>query len=311
MPKAADIEVEDQVDGADDDAIVEDEQDDAANDDDKPDEGDESQDDGTEGESDDEGDDEGDDDGVVVSIGEESPPSDEDQNRAPEWVRELRKSNREKDRRIRELESQVASRTPGQQPVAVGEKPTLEGCNFDTEKFERDLEAWHARKSEADAQARTRTQAEELQRAHWQTRIDAVAKAGSSLKVKDYDDAAQVFEDQFSAVQQGIVIGGPDDPKTSALLRYALGRNPKKAKDLASITDPVKFAFAVAKLETQLKVTPRKAAPAPDRTLRSSVAGAAAVDNQLARLRQEAEKTGDYSKVHAYRQNQRAKERGK
>src|SRR5437870_4888599 len=47
---------------------------------------------------------EGEDSEVVVTIGEESPPSDEEENRAPEWVRELRKTSREKDRRIRELE---------------------------------------------------------------------------------------------------------------------------------------------------------------------------------------------------------------
>lgn len=133
--------------------------------------------------------------------------------------------------------------------------------------------------------------------------------AASGLKVSDYDDASQAFEDTFSIVQQGIVIGGPEDPKASALLRYALGKNPKKAKELAAIKDPVKFAFAVAKLETQLKVTPRKSAPPPDRQVRSSVAGATAVDNQLARLQAEADKTGDRSKVAAYlRQKNKAKQ---
>ena len=46
------------------------------------------------------------DDEVVVSIGEESPPH-EEETRAPEWVRELRKQNREKERRIRELEARL------------------------------------------------------------------------------------------------------------------------------------------------------------------------------------------------------------
>lgn len=248
---------------------------------------------------------------VVISFGEESPASSEDENRAPEWVRELRKSNREKDRKLREQEAEIARLKGTGQPAAtvVGEKPTLEGCDFDTGKFEQALDAWHARKREADDQASAKTRSEEQQRAHWQTRIDAVTKAGAALKVKDYEDAATAFEDQFSIVQQGIVIGGPDDPKTSALLRYALGKNPKKAKELASITDPVKFAFAVAKLETQLKVTPRKAAPAPDTPVRSAVPGAAAVDNQLERLRAEAAKTGDLSKVIAYKNAQRNKQR--
>lgn len=247
-----------------------------------------------------EGEGEGDGDQIVVSIGDDPEPGEDDEKRAPEWVRELRKSNREKDRRIRELESKVAQAAPAPQAIVVGEKPTLESCDYDAEMFERELEAWHTRKREADDQQRQRAQTEEQQRAQWQTRIDSVKTAAAGLKVKDYEDAGQVFDDTFSIMQQGIIIGGPEDPKASALLRYALGKNPKKAKELAAIKDPVKFAFAVAKLETQLKVTPRKSAPPPDRRVGSSVAGAAAVDSQLARLQAEADKTGDRSKVAAY-----------
>jgi hypothetical protein len=249
---------------------------------------------------------------VVISLGDEPAPE-EDDKRAPEWVRDLRKSNRELVRRQRELEAENArlKGSAGGQPAAVvvGEKPTMEGCDFDAEKFERDLEAWHTRKREADEQQRKQKQTEEQQQAQWQGRIDSVKKAATTLKVKDYDDAAQVFEDSFAPIQQAIILDGPDDPKTSALLRYALGKNPKKAKELAGIQNPVKFAFAVAKLEAKLKVTPRKQAPTPDKVVRSSVAGAAAVDNELERLRKEAEKTGDLSKVFAYRQQQRAKQR--
>lgn len=246
---------------------------------------------------------------IVVSLGEEQPAPEEDERRAPEWLRELRKANREKDRRIRELEGRLAQANPAPAAVVVGDKPTMESCDFDADRFATELEAWHGRKMEADKQARERAQAEDQVRAQWQTRIDAVGTASSSLKLADLEDATHAFEDTFSLVQQGIVIGGPEDPKTAALLRYALGKNPGKAKELAAIKDPVKFAFAVARLETQLKVTPRKAAPAPDKPVRSTVAGAAAVDNQLLRLQEEADRTGDRTKVAAYlRDKQRAKQ---
>lgn len=247
---------------------------------------------------------------LIISIGEPTETgAEDDQQRAPDWVRELRKSNREKDRRIRELEARVSQEAPAAQAVVVGDKPTLEGCDFDAEKFERDLEAWHGRKREAEDQKRQREQAQQQDQQRWQTRLEAVTKAATGLKVHDYEDAQANFEDTFSIVQQGIVLGGPDDAKNSALIRYALGKNPKKAQELAAIKDPVRFAFAVAKLETQLKVTPRKSAPPPDSPVRSSVAGAAAVDSQLARLRQEAEKTGDYTKVMAFKNQQKAKQR--
>lgn len=260
------------------------------------------------------------DDEVVISFGEESPTSEEDESRAPPWVRELRKQDREKaralrerDRQLREKDAEIA-RLKGQADPASGDpgpKPTLESCDFDADKFADKLEAWHTRKREHDDQQAKRTQAEEQQRAQWKNRIDAVDKAASELKVKDHAEATEAVEAQFSPVQLGIVLGGPDDPKASAQLRYALGKNPKKLKELASIQDPVKFAFAVAKLETQLKVTPRKAAPLPDRQVRSNVAGAAVVDSEYERLSAEADRTGDRTKVAAYLRQKQQNSRGK
>ena len=247
---------------------------------------------------------------VVVTIGEESPTSEEEESRAPEWVRELRKANREKDRRLRELEQENATlKGTGSKPAAVqvGEKPTLEGCNYDAAKFETELEAWHERKREADDQQAQAQAAQKKQQEQWQAKLEGYGKAKAALKVKDFEDAEAIAKDSLSVIQQGIVLQGCDNP---AVLVYALGKNPAKAKELAAITDPVKFAFAVAKLETQLKVTPRKSAPPPERTVRSSVAGAAAVDNVLEKLRAEAEKTGDLSKVVAYRAQQKQAGRG-
>jgi hypothetical protein len=72
------------------------------------------------------------------------------------------------------------------------------------------------------------------------------------------------------------MLQGADNP---ALVVYALGKNPKKAKELSEIKDPVKFAFAVAKLEKELKVTNRRAAPHPS-------ASSQELDDHLARWTQ-------------------------
>ena len=61
---------------------------------------------------------EGDDNEVIVSIGEDAPPPDE-QAHAPGWVKELRKANREKEKRIRELEAKL-TQTTEKKPVALG-----------------------------------------------------------------------------------------------------------------------------------------------------------------------------------------------
>lgn len=243
-------------------------------------------------------------DDLVVTLGDEPPPEEDDPAKAPEWVRELRKSNREKDRRIRELEQKVSTAAPVEQAIVVGDRPKLADYEFDEDKHEAAVDAWILRKQQAAEQQRSRAQAAEQQQAQWQVRVDAIAKAASGLKLPDYEEAVQTFEDLFpSIVQRGIIMGGPEDAKTSALLRYALGKNPKKAKELAAITDHVKFTFAIAKLEDKLKITPRKSAPPPETVVRSSVSGSAAVDSTLKNLQAQADKSGDRTKVAAYLRN--------
>lgn len=247
------------------------------------------------------------DDEVIVSIGEESPPSDEeDISKAPDWVRELRTKHRETSKRVRELEEENARLKGTGKPAAVtvGEKPTLEGCDYDAERFERELESYQARKRAADEQDRKKRDAEQAEKDAWQAKLDAYGKSKGELKVKDYDDVETIVTDTLNGTQQGIILNGAENP---ALLVYALGKNPKKAKELASITDPVKFAFAVAKLETQLKVTPRKAPPPPENIVKGSAPVSGSVDSQLERLRADAAKTGDFTKVHQYKKQQREK----
>lgn len=248
----------------------------------------------------------GDDDSVVVTIGEEAPPTEEDeQASAPEWVKELRKTNREDKRRIRELEEQLKASTATEtKPVQVGKKPTLEDHDYDAEKFEASLEQWYEQKRQADEQnAKAQADANAQQQA-WEAKLNKYNEDKAKLKVSDFEDAEEFVRGTFSTVQQGIIIKGASNPE---VLIYALGRNHAKAKELAAIKDPVEYAFAVAKLETQLKVTPRKAPP-PERTVGGSGRSSGAIDSTLERLRAEAEKTGDMTKVLQYKRQQRSKQ---
>jgi hypothetical protein len=137
----------------------------------------------------------------------------------------------------------------------------------------------------------------------WERKLESYQGAKASLKVRDFEFAEDVVQDTLSVMQQGMIVQGAENP---ALVVYALGKNPKKAKEIASITDPVKFAFAVAKLETQLKISNRKAQSSPERKISGTARPSGAVDSTLDRLRAEAEKTGDYSKVFQYKK-QKAK----
>jgi hypothetical protein len=242
-----------------------------------------------------------DEDEVVVSIGEEAPPTEEHQQ-APEWVRELRKQHRELQRKNRELEAKLQTTQTETKPVALGKKPTLDDYDYDAEKFEAALTDWYERKKQADADLERARQAEDAQKQLWQDRLNSYGKAKAELKVRDFEDAEATVSELLNVTQQGVVLQGADNP---ALVIYALGKNQKKAAELAKINDPVKFAFAVAKLEKELKVTNRKAAPAPERVISGTGRVSGAVDSTLERLRAEAEKTGNYTKVIQYKKQKR------
>lgn len=241
---------------------------------------------------------------LVVTIGDEPPEEDQTAGAAP-WVKELRRNHREAQKRIRELEEQANRLKSGgavDAPV-VGKKPTLEDCDYDADDFERKLTAWHEQKrakEEAEAKAK---QAQEAEQAAWQETLKQYGESKSSLKAPDFEDAEAAVLEALSVTQQGIVVKGADN---SALVVYALGKNPKKLKELAAITDPVKFSFAVARLELQVKQTKRAAPPPPERQVSGTGGKAGAIDNQLDRLRAEAERTGDMTKLLAYKRQKRA-----
>jgi hypothetical protein len=239
---------------------------------------------------------------VVVSIGEEAPPP-EEHTPAPEWVKELRKTNRELQRQNRELQARVQAAPPETKPVVIGNKPKLEDHDYDADAYEEALTSWFERKRQAD-EINAKQEAEVMnQQKAWQAKLDGYGKAKAELRVKDFEDAEEVAQQVFSITQQGVLLQGADNP---ALVVYALGKNPAKAKELAEIKDPVKFAFAVAKLEKDLKVTNRRQAPAPERIVTGTGRSSGAVDSTLERLREEAARTGNMTKVIQYRAQKRS-----
>ena len=239
---------------------------------------------------------------VVVSIGEEAPPP-EEHTPAPEWVKELRKTNRELQRQNRELQSKLHVQPTEIKPVAIGVKPKLEDHDYDADRYEEALTSWFERKRQAD-ESNAKQEAEVMnQQKAWQAKLDGYGKAKAELRVRDYEDAEAIAQEVFSITQQGVILQGAENP---ALVVYALGKNAKKAKELAEITDPVKFAFAVAKLEKELKVTNRRAAPAPERIVSGTGRSSGAVDSTLERLREDAARTGNMTKVIQYRAQKRS-----
>lgn len=251
---------------------------------------------------------EGDADEVVVTLGDEpARTEEEDPARAPQWLKDLRKSNREKDRALREKDAEIA-RLKGShgQPAALvlGPKPTMADCDFDEALFETKLEEWHTTKRKVDDEVRTQEEAKRTQQAAWEKKLQAHEDAKRALKVRDFDEAEATVEDHFSVVQRGILI---DCAQNSAALQYALGKNPAKLKELAAIQNPAHFTWALAQLETKLKVEAKRTAPPAERVIRGSGSLAGTTDKVLEQLRAEADRTGDRTKVTKYLRDKKNK----
>lgn len=238
---------------------------------------------------------------IAVTFGEEPAPEAEEK-KAPEWVKNVRELNRKLERKNRELEAQLRAATPN--PVQqLGNKPTLQDFDYDSGKYEEALASWFEKKRKVDEQAAQAKKEEEQKAAEWQARLSAYGEAKTKIKAPDYEDAESTVTDLLDVTQQGIIIHGAKDP---AMLVYALGKNEAKAKELAAIKDPVKFAFAVAQLEMQMKVTTRKPATQPERVITGNGRPSGTIDPALDRLREEAARTGDYTKVNAYKRQKRS-----
>lgn len=242
---------------------------------------------------------------IVVSIGNEEPEPEPEAQKAPEWVKELRKQNREYQKRIRQLERNTqAPAAQGEPTSAPPKKPTLADVDYDTGAYEAKLDQWYTAKAEYDRQAAERQRAEQSVKGAWEAKISGYNTAKAELKARDFEDAEAVIADTLSVTQQGIILDGAEKP---ALLIYALGKNPKKAAELAAITNPVAFAAAIGRLEASLKVTSRKPSAAPEQIVSGNARSSGAIDNTLERLREEAGRTGDMTKVMAYKRQQKRK----
>ncbi|UOF77271.1 scaffolding protein [Caudoviricetes sp.] len=244
---------------------------------------------------------------LVVTFGD-SPAPEEDTKGAPEWVKELRKSHKELQRENRELKERFKTTEAATQVPTVGKKPSLQDDDiaYDTEKFETALANWYESKRQADEYQKQLEQAQRAEQEEWQNRLNSYSQAKTNLKVKDFDEAEENVKDVLSVTQQGILLKGAKDP---ALLVYSLGKNPKKAREIAAIKDPIKFAFELAALEKDMKTSSRKPSPPqPEKTVNGTgrISGGSS-NATLAKLRDEAARTGDFTKLHAYKRQIRDK----
>lgn len=242
----------------------------------------------------------------VITVGDEEPePSDDDDfsgKPAPTWVKDLRKKEREARKRIKELEAQVQQAKPADKPIEVGAKPKLADFDYDEDQFESAVEQWHERKRQVEQQQASKQAEEEQAQQAWQTKMQSYEERRQTVaaKVRDFEEVEEAAKDKLTPTQQGILIHAAENPE---LIMYHLGKHPNKAKELAEITDPIQFAFAAAKLDSQMKIQTRKPSTQPERKPSGSAGLAGAVDQKLVQLEAKAAKTGDRTELIKYKKS--------
>lgn len=242
----------------------------------------------------------------VITVGDEEPePSDDDDfsgKPAPPWVKDLRKKEREARKRIKELEAQVQQAKPTEKPIEVGPKPKLADFDYDEDQFESAVEQWHERKRQVEQQQASKQAEEEKAKQVWQTKMQSYEERRQNVvsKVRDFEEVEEAAKDKLTPTQQGILIHAAENPE---LILYHLGKNPKKAQELSEITDPIQFAFAAAKLDSQMKIQTRKPSTQPERKPSGSAGLSGVVDQKLAQLEAKAAKTGDRTELIKYKKS--------
>lgn len=230
---------------------------------------------------------------VEITIGDDKPEPAATE-KAPSWVADLRKRNRELAKALREAQAAQLQPAATAQEEPIGPKPAMSDADvdFDADKFEAKLLAWNERKRKAEDAKREREQAAQANAEAWRQTLGKYESELKAIKAPGVEEAEEAVKDAFSVVQHGIIIQGAEN---RAQIVYALGRNPKRLQELAAIKDPVKFAIEIGKVSALMKVTTRKPTTAPETGVRGGSPGVTSTATRQDALLKKAQTTGDYT----------------
>lgn len=199
---------------------------------------------------------------------------------APQWVKDLRKNNREKDKELRELRrelEQVKSKPAEQQPMqqvdVIPPKPTLESCDYDEVAFEQAVTDWHEKKSRAEQSKQQQLRQQQEYQQRFQQRVEAHQKRASTLPVKDYQQMEEIVRAEVPDLHKEILIHCADEG--SELIAYGLGKSQQLRQRVAAETDPLRAAFLLGQISKQVSLAPKaKKAIKPEPEVRGGGADA-------------------------------------
>lgn len=246
-----------------------------------------------------EGEQEGEPEETVFTFGDEE-PEEEEEKQDSSVIRMLRKKNREQEKELKKLRKAEVDEN---KPSTLSKRPEIEDFDFDTAKHNEALDKWYEEKAAYNQREAEKQKAQETQAQQWQQKVDNYNNQKTELPVNDYEDVEDDVKEKLSIEQQSIIVAAATNP---ARLVYAIGKSKKKLDELGAIKDPIQFAVAVGKLEASMKSGTRKK-PAPEKMVGGSGGVGGNPSTNLERLREQAIKSGDFTKYHKAKRAQRNK----
>lgn len=216
--------------------------------------------------------------------------------KAPQWIKDTRKENRELKRQLRQLQQQQGIH----EQQVLREKPTLDDHDYDSDAFEQDYAQWLTEKQQVDAQVHAERQKYQQYHERYKADVDAI-----KAKAPDYDEVELSVVDVLSEQKQGLLQMLVDNP---AKVVYALGKNSPAQLERLSKLDDIQFAKQIVLMEQQMSSKTKSRNQNKPKPKTHELEGAAGgADTRLAKLEAEADRTGDRSKVAAYKKQMKSK----
>jgi hypothetical protein len=235
---------------------------------------------------------------LIVLEGEDA---DEAEEETPA-IKRMRERIKELNRENRQLRGSATAPAP---QIELGPEPTMEDddVDWDQEKFKAKLSKWIADKAKHERQQEeAQTQAKKANEA-WEAQLAAYERKKAALSVPGKEELEEEALSKLSQIKQAIIVKHPNN----AAIMIALGKYPKKLAAVAAIEDPVDFAYAIADIGRELKVTARRKAPEPEGIVKGDARVAVGNESKrLAQLEREAERTGDRTQLLRFKKQMKA-----
>lgn len=149
--------------------------------------------------------------------------------------------------------SQPAAKVETPAPtIEATSAPTLESCQYDTDKWTQAMNAWTQKQIQTGVkqalESERNTASVQDVRAKFEERMDAFAKATPDIKVVLGNPALPQLDKEAAA----LVVKSELGPQ----IMYHLGKNPEKAARIAR-QSPIEQGAAIGRIEAELRIPPK------------------------------------------------------